>query len=160
MPAVTIRLADKLEKPQYKALLFEYLQELAAFDEVGFDGSYSYFDAYWVEPSRFPYFICVDGNPVGLAMVRELASESYSIAEFYIPSTCRRNKVGQQAAHVLFKRHQGAWYVSQMIRNLPAQQFWRRVIDEFANGEFVETERTEDGEVAQTFSSITKNPLN
>ena len=109
------------------------------FDSNGQFPQTAYFDAYWTEPVRHPCFIRRDGLLVGFALAREVEPHKYSIAEFFVARKHRRSGVGKNAAFSLFDRFRGEWHVAQEEDNVPAQQFWLHVIDEYTNSHFERT---------------------
>jgi predicted acetyltransferase len=128
-------------------------------DDLPEDGfyTYEYFDRYWDEPGRFPFLIQVDGKVAGFVLARisrdEAGVDTHHIAEFFVMRKYRRQKVGQAAARMIFDAFPGAWRVSQIPENLPAQAFWRKVIGEYTQGKFAEAIDPEDGDIVQTFRS-------
>jgi predicted acetyltransferase len=130
----------------------EYVE--AHLEENGLFGAYKYLDEYWTEDSRFPYLVKLNGSYAGFALVRLVHSEEktyYSIAEFFIMKKYRRTGLGKLVAHDIFNLYKGQWEVFQIEKNVPAQHFWRKVIDEYTNGAF--TEKLEEGQVTQVFVS-------
>ena len=138
-------------------LILRNLMQLYQYDFSKFDGAdvdahglynYNYLDNYWIEEERFPFLIRVDGAIAGFVLVRKLppldGDELHSLAEFFIMRKYRRRGVGHQAAHCIFDRFQTKWYVAQEAENLPSQLFWRRVIGQYTNGEYVEMQRPDD----------------
>lgn len=107
-------------------------------NEAGLFAEYPYFDAYWTEPERFPFFIKVGPQRVGLALVRELLINRYAIAEFFVVRKYRRLGVGRQAALQLFQRFPAEWHIAQQAANIPSQLFWRKIIAEYTNGIYQE----------------------
>ncbi len=111
-------------------LLQLYTYEFSEFthqiiDENG-EYAYQWFDAYWSDPSRFPYLITTDTQLAGFAFV--LAGSPHDMAEFFVLSTHRRAGVGADAARQLFELHPGTWQVRQMRENARATAFWHRAI--------------------------------
>lgn len=147
------------DKETIKNLLQFYFCDFSEFVEeyVGKDGLfgvYSYLDNYWEEKERIPYLIEKDGKISGFVLVREVHEENklyWSIAEFFIMKKFRLSGLGKYAAHQIFERHRGNWEVLQIEKNKPAQAFWRKVINDFTEGQF--DERTKEGKLIQTFSS-------
>ena len=142
--AVEVLPVPEGEKDLLRNLMQAYRQDLSEFtgevpNESGSFGVGSYFDAYWLEPERYPFKIVVGGEVVGFALVRELAAGSHSIAEFFVLQRHRRAGVGRSVAFVLFDLFPGSWHVAQDEHNGPAQRFWRRVIGEYTDGSFEET---------------------
>jgi len=144
----------------YRHDLSEYTGDLP-----GDDGTYAYryFDPYWTEPGRQPYFIRAGGDVAGFVLIRELSKDElddviaevveergvsvYSIAEFFVLRPFRRKGVGEAAAQLAFALYPGPWQVSQLEKNLPAREFWGRLID----GPMMEW--YEDDSVVQFFSA-------
>ncbi|MEA2641081.1 MAG: hypothetical protein QOF51_2475 [Chloroflexota bacterium] len=152
-----------------EATVIANLMELYLYDftdlggpSIGSDGRYGYpwLDAYWGDARREPYLIRADGELAGFALVMErslIAPElaGYEVSEFFVLRAYRRRGVGEAAAHALFARHPGPWYIGQLADNAPAQTFWRTVVGRYTRGAYRE-ERWTEGErrgVAQTFVS-------
>jgi predicted acetyltransferase len=106
-------------------------------DEHGLFG-YPYLDHYWTEPERHPFLIKVMGKLAGFVLVWEIDSETHSVAEFFVMRKYRRQGIGRQAAFLIFDMFPGPWNVCQEKANLPAQAFWREVIHEYTQGNYVE----------------------
>ncbi|MGG1664228.1 GNAT family N-acetyltransferase [Brevibacillus sp. NRS-1366] len=147
------------EKQALKRLLELYIYDFSEFlpidvDEEGIFG-YPYFDEYWSDPARHPFFVKVDGKLAGFVLVRSFPNQSnesiYSIAEFFIMKRYRRHGIGMAVSHQIFRQFPGKWEVFQLKSNLPAIAFWRKSIADFTNRHF--QEREEDNKVFQTFSS-------
>ena len=90
------------ERPELNRLVDVYLAELLTHrdEPVGPTdaASYVYLPLYWAEPGRHPFFIEADGERVGLVLVREVESRSYTkMAEFYVRPQSRRIGVGRAA---------------------------------------------------------------
>jgi predicted acetyltransferase len=125
-------------------------------EEDGLFAEYPYLESYWAEEdSRFPYLIKVNGKNAGFVLVRLIKSAEkaayYSIAEFFIMKKYRRSGLGKQVAKQIFDKHRGNWEVFQIEKNIPAQQFWRQVINEYTGGNY--SERVEEGNRLQDFVS-------
>ncbi len=111
-------------------------------DEHGLFG-YSYLDPYWTEEGRYAFFIRVGGKLAGFAMVRQHDTTPegepiHWMAEFFVLRKYRRTGIGARAAELVFERFPGAWQVGQESGNLPAQAFWRKVIDDYSGGSYRE----------------------
>ena len=130
------------EEPIIANLMQMYLHDLSAYEleDVGRDGrfGYEFLPLYWIEPERHPFLIRVGDSIAGFALVRELAVQVYSMSEFFVMRTYRGSNVGATVATDLFNRFRGIWQVAQEAENKKAQIFWRRVIAEYANGNFTE----------------------
>jgi len=139
--------ASLAEKPTLKRLLELYLYDFTDFDDADLDDyglyGYTYLDQYWTEPNRWPFLIRVDDKLAGFALVRRLdATEggpAYSMAEFFVVRKYRHHGVGRQTARQIFQRFPGRWRVAVWADNQPAQVFWRKVVEDYSQGEFSET---------------------
>ena len=101
-------------------------------NEYGYFG-YAHIDDYWNEEGRHPFFIRVNGKLAGLVLVRSCCEHNtlptpHCIAEFFVMKKYRQKGVGRAAAMKIFDMFHGGWEVSQWVNNLPAQNFWRKVV--------------------------------
>lgn len=138
---INLRKVPESEKQTLANLMQLYLYDTSEFnaDEIDADGLLdvgSYFDAYWVESVRHPYFIELRGHLVGFALVREFEPGKFSIAEFFVTRKYRRSGVGKTAACQLFDTFDGEWHVAQEAGNHPAHRFWVQIISEYTGGNF------------------------
>ena len=114
-------------------------------NEFGLFG-YEYIDHYWTENGRYPFIIKVNENIAGFALIREVGikeERGHTIAEFFILKKYRRKSIGKKAAFYIFNMFPGKWKIAQIEENIPAQNFWLKIIKEYTNGEFHEI-REED----------------
>jgi len=121
-------------------------------EEDGLYKAYPDLEEYWNEKKgMFPYVIKRGEKYVGFVLVKKNKSdqEYFSVAEFFIMKKYRRSGIGKAAAKQLFTLYKGDWQVHQRESNIPAQEFWRNVINEYTNGQFLE--RFEDGRRIQNF---------
>lgn len=152
-----LRRAEIKDKEILSSLMQFYFYDFTEFIDMnvgnsGLFGGYPYLDHYWEEDGRYPYLIETEGKYSGFVLVREVVEEDqkyWSIAEFFIMKKFRRSGLGEWTAHQVFDRHKGNWEVSQIEKNTPAQIFWRKVINGYTKGQFVE--RTEEGRFIQEF---------
>jgi predicted acetyltransferase len=107
--------------------------------DVGDDGRYH------LPPTegRDAFLLRVDGKLAGFAIhlgASRLTGDRgvHDVAEFFVLKRYRRAGVGEQAARWLFDRFPGRWEVRQKAENARAIAFWRRVIDRYTGGHFVE----------------------
>jgi predicted acetyltransferase len=126
-------------------------------NEYGYFG-YSRIDDYWNEDGRYPYLIRVNEKIAGFVLVRSCCefnemTNPHNIAEFFIMQKYRRQGAGKFASMKVFDMHKGGWEVSQWSKNVPAQKFWRAVIDEYTNGQFNVFGSLEEGHVGFTFNN-------
>ena len=87
---------------------------------------YRYLDHYWTDPDRHPFFIRVDGQLAGFALVRSGAP--HDMAEFFVMRKYRRTGVATEAARLVFAHFPGTWEVRQLAANVAGTAFWRSAI--------------------------------
>jgi predicted acetyltransferase len=93
----------------------------------------------WPETSKgFAFLARVDDNPAGFALVTRLSErpEVYDMGEFFVARQYRRQRVGDRLATAMFDRFPGQWIVREMLSNVNAQAFWRRIIADYTAGRF------------------------
>lgn len=113
---------------------------------------YPSLDEYWNTDSKFPYLIKKNEKYVGFALIKFIETSQrsyYSMAEFFILKKCRHQGIGKSVACELFELHKGSWEVHQREKNIPAQVFWTKIIDEYTHGQF--KDRLENGRRIQDF---------
>jgi predicted acetyltransferase len=123
-----------------------YIHDLSQFTDfdVEADGAFRAppsFAAYWQSPERHPFLLRADGRVAGFALVRQTDADplSFDMGEFFVLRRYRRHGVGRIAASALFDRFRGRWEVRELVDNLPAQGFWRRIIADYTQGAFEDT---------------------
>jgi predicted acetyltransferase len=134
-----IRKAEIEDQSVVHGQLKDYLEELTAIMQryglstfgVAME-PYPYFHDYWKEPTRWPYVIQVNGEPVGFIFINQWSPSGrgtdYAIAEFYIAPRWRGQRHGTAAAHQVLQRHPGQWEVAFFNGNVRAQAFWPAAI--------------------------------
>ena len=135
--------AAKTQKSVLRQLIELYNYDFSEYtkedvDEHGFYG-YSVLDHYWIEETRKPFLIKVDGNLAGFVLVGMRCKytnneKAHSIQEFFIMRKYRRMNVGHYAAKYIFDLFKGEWEVRVLHANKPALPFWHKVINEHTNG--------------------------
>ncbi len=137
--------------------LSEYEDEETDVNESGLY-EYEYLDHYWTERGRYAYFIRVKGKLAGFALIRQIRSDdgSFHIAmeEFFVLRRYRGQRVGQAAAHRLFELFPGRWWIAEMRKDLPAQEFWRKIIPRYTGGCYVEAQDPDWNGPIQEFWTI------
>lgn len=105
------------------------------------NGTYKPFDLkdYWNNENFHPFFIKKEGEIVGFVLVELGEDDSpHSINEFFIMKKFNGKGYGSIAAREIFTKFKGKWQITQIANNYPAQAFWRKVINEFTEGHYVE----------------------
>lgn len=109
--------------------LSKYEDDSAIF-ELNESGIYEirYFDLYWTEETRYPYLLKEGEKNVGLALVRKREDGYIEISEFFILNKYKGKGAGRFMANTIFDLHKGNWEIRTLLKNIPAQNFWRKVI--------------------------------
>jgi ribosomal protein S18 acetylase RimI-like enzyme len=99
---VSLVRVDESRREVLRALLSDYLTELAANEGAAGDGPpvYGWFDLYWSDPGRVPFFIEAGGAVVGFCLIRVM-DDGWNIAEFGIRPDSRRTGLGSEAVRAL-----------------------------------------------------------
>ena len=134
------------DKPLIRQMMEFYFYDFSEFNGADLDPhgcfGYGHLDHYWTEPGRDPFLVRVDGKLAGFVLVYQhtyLPGNDGSIAEFFILRKYRRLGVGRKVAFYIFDYFRGRWEIQETAANLSAQQFWRKVINEYTAGRFEET---------------------
>ena len=72
---------------------------------------------------------------------------TFSIAEkascsFFILAKFQKHGIGTQIAKEVFNKFEGKWSVAVMVENIKAIQFWRKVINNVTDSQFIEVCKT------------------
>lgn len=120
--------------------IYEFSQYIPAI-RLEENGSYKPFNLknYWENENAHAFFIKVDSELVGFAIVeRGVNDDPHSINEFFVMKKFIGKGYGAIAATELFKKFPGNWKITQIHNNYPAQAFWRKVINQYTNGDYTE----------------------
>ncbi len=144
-----VSLADK---NTLRSMFSPYLKELLHNEDMEED---PFFDRYWIDEDRWPYFIVKDKVVAGFALINTWSPSGkgtdYSVAEFYVLPEHRAGGIGKHAFTELLKLHSGVWEVSVMKDNAAGMRFWEKVIQ--ATGKASVEKTTSEGEVVFRLSS-------
>lgn len=117
-----------------------YIYEFTVFQEIqlGANGCYAPFDLkpYWEEVDLHAFFIMHAGELAGFAMVE--SGDPNIVLEFFIMRKFYRRGLGKAAAFMLFDQFPGNWCITQVEKNEPARNFWRKVIGDYTGGIYIE----------------------
>ena len=93
---------------------------------------YPWFDGYWTEPDRHPYWITAGGEVAGFVLVNGWAESGLpldqAISEFCILPDHRRQGLGLRSRATLMGLHTGQWELKVHRANLPGLAFWPRAL--------------------------------
>jgi len=110
------------------------------------NGQFSCFDlsVYWKEPDRYPYFIRVDNELAGFALIHKIGTTNnidWTIGEFFVVAKFQGKGIGREVARQLFTQFPGKWEVMQIPENTAAINFWEKVIKEYTGGNYKKTSK-------------------
>ena len=133
------------DKPVLSHMLEFCAYELSPYDDADLNlhgkYGYNYLDLYWREQGRHAFLVRVDNQLAGFAMVNNhhyTPDAEFSMAEFFIMRRYQNKGVGKAVAFYIFAHFSGTWEIRQLRRHTQAQDFWRKVISEFAGKNFRE----------------------
>lgn len=97
---------------------------------------YEYFDAYFTEAERKAFFIYDDGIMVGFVMLNPYSAighhPDYTIAEFTIFPSYRRNHHAIDAVHLILSSYHGTWEIKYNEKNVGAKGLWTMVTEQYS----------------------------
>lgn len=141
MASVKLELAARAHEATLQNLFQLYTHDFSDFwvgtprGDVGEDGRfppYSHLASYWLEETRVPLLLRVEGHIAGFALLNRVGrldrDLDRNMAEFFILRKYRRSGVGAAAVDAIFRRYPGIWEAAVARRNTPALGFWRKVI--------------------------------
>jgi predicted acetyltransferase len=113
---------------------------------------------YWAAEGCHAFVATAAGKFAGFALATlavRVGVEGFWMDQFLVLKKYRRHGVGRLLARAVFVSLPGRWEVGQMLQNVAAQAFWRKVIGEYTGGRFKEHEvRTGSWQgVTQVFES-------
>lgn len=136
---VDIVAVPRAEKADLWTMFQLYAAELAPMVNLQpVDGvyPYAYFDDYWRDDQRWPFWAMRDGQRMGFALVRFAPEhDAMQMAEFYIAPAYRRDGLGLAFAHGLLTMFPGPWKIRQILANTGATAFWRKVAQPYGYSE-------------------------
>ena len=94
----------------------------------------------WNEGNH-PFLVNAGGHVAGFCLVDRYAlvpGTDWNMSQFFVMGPWSGQGVGRRAATAAFDRFAGRWQVMQIPENTAAIIFWRRIIDGYTGGAFVE----------------------
>lgn len=130
---------------EMRKYFYEYLVELSEFDpDIKFDEKgtpiYNWYECYWKDKERYPFYFIIDNKIAGLAMIRELDNMLYDIAEFYVCPEFRKDGNAIWFALQLTELFDGQFVFSTRFTNPRAIKFWDKFAKLFENNEYLDDE--------------------
>ncbi|MGC6588334.1 GNAT family N-acetyltransferase [Paenibacillus sp. Dod16] len=142
-----IELVPKRKQAVIVNLMQLYLYDFTKYLDISVNDQglflpYPDLDEFWKKRERkYPYLITFDQRPAGFALIERMddaLDADYYMTEFFVMQKYRRTGLGTWAATRLFDHFQGRWKVTQISSNIPAQAFWRKVIEAYTGGRYEE----------------------
>ncbi len=102
--------------------------------------TYDWFENYFTDEDRAAYFIKSNDKYIGMVMVNEnlkFNKKGKCISEFLILPKYRRNHIGKRVAFDIFEKFKGDWEVQPMENNKVAYSFWKNIISEYTNNNYI-----------------------
>ena len=102
----------------------------------------------------FPFIIYAFDRPVGYVLVSKVQPNSFEKSDYFINALfvvqpVRRKGVASSAIKSIFNMFHGGWelHTSTSEKNIPTQKFWRKVLNEYTNDNYIEfVSETDDGD--------------
>jgi predicted acetyltransferase len=151
------------DEPAMANLLELYAHDFSEFHplEIGPDGRFGYkaLPLYWSEAERYPFLAKVNGRLAGFVLVKRGSELSHNptvwdMAEFFILRGYRRQGIGTNVAHQVWRQFPGAWEVRTMQSNASAQNFWAYAISCFTGGPVDPAQVEKAGQLWKLYSFV------
>jgi predicted acetyltransferase len=129
---------EKKDKEILKKMIEVYEKEMLGEDA----GEYKYFDCYWEDKNRWPFFIRANHEIIGFVLVNQHCLTENTIknlGEFFIEKKYRKQGFGLKAAGIVFDMFKEKWEVREINENPAARDFWLKVINEYTKGKYKDT---------------------
>lgn len=138
-----IQIVPLSRKEEMKKYFYDYLNELSQFDpDIKFDENnipvYKWYDCYWEDKDRYPFYLMVDDCVAGIAMIRELDNMIYDFSEFYVFPKYREKDNSLWFAKEITNLFQGQFVFSARFTNYRAIKFWNKFSQLFAENEYLD----------------------
>ena len=141
---IIIEPVKKEEKEILRNLLEKYSYEFSQYNGLDINNfglyGYDYFDNYWTENNRFPFFIKVNNKLIGFIMINDYPEvnieTNYTLSEFFILYKYRRQGIGKYVVNYVFNKFKGKWQLIYNPKNEVSKAFWTKTINEFTNGKY------------------------
>lgn len=161
MKRIQIVPLSKME--EMRKYFYEYLIELSKFDsDIEFDNTgipiYNWYDCYWEDKNRFPFYFFVNDRIAGFAMIRELGNMLYNFAEFYICPEFRKDNNAIWFATEIANLFEGQFKFSTKFKNPRAIKFWGKFALQFKDNSYYDDDICRNWTIRKTnFKTHTLN---
>ena len=132
------------EKEFFRKINQKYLYEMTLYypDEMDKNGDfhYGYFDEYFIDPNRKAFYIYNDNLMVGFVMINPYSAighnPDFTMAEFTIFPSYRRNHFAIEAVKLIFSVFKGKWEIKFNEKNKGAKALWSLATAEYTPSVF------------------------
>lgn len=161
---MTVILKEVLEseKSILNNLYSLYLHDLSKFTsmiDIGEDGCFHYegLEKFWEIDGISPFFLKLDNNIIGFLLLLErpflTKDNDFGVNDIFILNKYKGKGMGRQAIEKLFQDKKGKYFVIELLENVPAILFWKKMYNTL-NIQFEEKQDLVDDEqcLIQTFT--------
>lgn len=128
-----VAIATERDRSALEQLWTTFRHDMSAFSHTlpGRDGRFRQdrLDAALRDPDWRCYMIRLGSTPVGLALVRGLASPERVISSFFLVHGARRAGNGSAVVRWIIRQHPGAWAIAHHQANVAAAAFWHKIAE-------------------------------
>ncbi|MCG7499220.1 GNAT family N-acetyltransferase [Vibrio sp. Of7-15] len=136
---------DLSSRPVLENLFQYYVYDMSGFlalstNEMGqYNVNHSQLDIYWQRDDHTPFFIYVDSEIAGFALIRRYPTQlsTYDIEQFFVLKAFKGKGVGKKALKLLTTQFSGEWQVRVLVENSDGLQFWLSAITNIVEQEYV-----------------------
>ncbi|MED2487909.1 GNAT family N-acetyltransferase [Bacillus thuringiensis] len=136
---VALQTVQESEKEILRNLYALYFHDLSTFTpniKIGANGFFEYEDLhmFWGNDGITPYFIKAENSIVGFLLLLErpfLKKENdFGINDIFILNQYKGKGIGKQVIENVLKEKRGQYFVIELVKNVPAVSFWKKVYRE------------------------------
>lgn len=138
-----------IEIKQYSRPILENLFQYYVYDmseclalSINIDGQYNVnraqLDMYWQRDDHIPFFIYVDSEIAGFALIRRYPADlsTYDVDQFFVLKRFKGKGVGKKALKFLAAQFIGKWQIRVLVENNKGLQFWLSAISNIVEQEY------------------------
>lgn len=141
---IELKQVTEKEKQTLANLLEKYNYEFSQYDKRKFGANglfgYKYLDNYFSDNDRFAYYIMVDDELAGFALINKYHEcerpIDWSMAEFFVSYNFRRLGVATKAVDLIFLKHRGCWHIKYHKDNKASAVLWNNVAKKYSNDNY------------------------
>lgn len=105
------------------------------------------------------FLLLIDNTP-GITAIRCSEAQGYEVCEFYVVPYFRKNGIGMEFAHAIWKSYPREWEIKQIQGAEYATAFWRKTIHSFNETSYTEESYDDPywGRVTRQKFSVRQDP--